>query len=458
MARDTQSQHLDPEALGLAQSIAMGVAGTAPSFSVAATMAALIASVGVLAAASLLYSGLIMFGVTLAFMYLNRIIINAGASYAWVGKVFHPVLGFFAGWAVLVSSTVFMVSGTIPAATATLALLAPDFAAPPEAVVAVATVWLLAVSAVVIKGIKLTSYAQFVITVVEVSVLICIIIAAGIEYGAHPAHAFSWRWLSALEFSPASFAAGALTSLFFFWGWDVTLNLNEETRKAARTAGYGAIAAMIIVMLLFMLFAIAALLVLSDSEIGQSGTSIIFALAAKLFPRPWDYVAVIAVMLSSICALVTTILGFTRTLYAQARDRAVHPRYAILHPVWHTPWVATAVIVIFGLLFMWLSLYLPTVDVIIRNSINAIGFQIAFYYSLTGYACAWRFRQQAFSGLGSFLLLLLWPVVSASFLVFIAIYSIPTFDLVTVLIGIGGIALGGVPLLLNRLVLSRQTA
>jgi hypothetical protein len=107
---------------------------------------------------------------------------------------------------------------------------------------------------------------------------------------------------------------------------------------------------------------------------------------------------------------------------------------------------------------MWLSLYLPTVDVIIRNSINAIGFQIAFYYSLTGYACAWRFRQQAFSGLGSFLLLLLWPVVSASFLVFIAIYSIPTFDLVTVLIGIGGIALGGVPLLLNRLVLSRQTA
>jgi hypothetical protein len=45
----------------------------------------------------------------------------------------------------------------------------------------------------------------------------------------------------------------------------------------------------------------------------------------------------------------------------------------------------------------------------------------------------------------------LWPVASALFLAFIAIYSIPTFDLVTNLIGIGGIVVGLVPLFLNRL-------
>src|SRR5262249_44442077 len=155
--------------------------------------------------------------------------------------------------------------------------------------------------------------------------------------------------------------------------------------------------------------------------IEQSGTNIIFTLASKLFPRPWNYIAVISVMLSSVCALATTILGFTRTLYAEGRDGALHPRYARLHPRWHTPWVATGVIVLFGLVLLWLSVLLPTVNVIIRNSIDAIGFQIAFYYSLTGYACAWYFRRQAFAQLRSFLMLFLWPVASASFLVFIAL-------------------------------------
>ncbi|MEO7128271.1 MAG: APC family permease, partial [Rhodoferax sp.] len=75
------------------------------------------AAVGVLLASSLLYCGLIMFGVTFAFMHLNRVITNAGASYAWVGEVFGPVFGFFAGWSLLVASALFMVSGTIPAAT-----------------------------------------------------------------------------------------------------------------------------------------------------------------------------------------------------------------------------------------------------------------------------------------------------------------------------------------------------
>ena len=68
-----------------------------------------------------------MFGITLAFMHLNKVIVNAGASYAWVTQIFGRNLGFFAGWAVLFSSVIFMVSGSIPAATATLLLVAPDY-------------------------------------------------------------------------------------------------------------------------------------------------------------------------------------------------------------------------------------------------------------------------------------------------------------------------------------------
>jgi len=441
---------LEEGALGLMESVVMGVAGTAPAFSVAATTATLVAAVGLLSVGSLLYCGLIMFGVTLAFMHLNRVITNAGASYAWVGEVFGPVFGFFAGWSLLVASAVFMVSGTIPAATATLTLLSPAHANDPPTVSFVAAGWLIAVSMVIVKGIKPTSYTQVVMTAIEVGVLVIVVIAALVQYASHPAHAMSWRALAITQFTPALFATGALTALFFFWGWDVTLNLNEETRDAAQAPGRGAVLAMVIVMLLFMTFAVACLLVLSDAEIEKSSTNVVFAVADKLFPRPWSYMAVVAVMLSTVGTLETSILQFTRTMYAKGRDGALHPRYAILHKSWKTPWVATSLIVVIGLALLFLSSYFPTVNVIIKDSVNAIGFQVACYYSLAGFACSWHFRKTAFRSADRFLFLLLWPAASASFLTFIAVYSIPTFDMTTNVVGLGGIAIGIVPWALNR--------
>lgn len=447
----TTEVELHKDALGLGESIVMGIAGTAPAFSVAATTATLIAAVGVLAAGSSLYCGLIMLGITFAFMNLNKVITNAGASYAWVGRVFHPTLGFLAGWALLVASTVFMVSGTIPAATGTLLLIAPKYATTPGTVTFVAAGWLLAVSAVVVKGIKPTSYTQVTMTIIEVGVLVAVIIASIFHYIHHGVREFSWSWFSIGQFTPTLFASGALIALFFFWGWDVTLNLNEETRNAEKVSGRGALAAMLTVLLLFVGFVIAVLLVMPDAEIEQSSTNVLFALAEKLFPQPWSYLAVIAVMLSSIGTLETSILQFTRTMYAKARDGALQPRYAILHKSWRTPWVATSVIVALGLALLFLSSYFPTINLIIKDSVNAIGFQVAFYYGLAGYACAWFYRREAMKGLWPFFTLLFWPAASATFLVFIACYSVPTFDLVTVLIGIGGIAIGIIPMLLNRL-------
>lgn len=445
-----QENHLQEDSLGIGESIIMGVAGTAPAFSIAATTATLAAAVGTLAPASLLYCGLIMFGVTFSYMHLNHINPNAGASYAWVGNIFNPMLGFFAGWALLVASAVFMVSGTIPAATATLLLLKPELADHPAMVTFIAAGWLLAVSAVLVKGIKPTSYSQVVMTGIEVVVLVLIVSVAVIKFGGTPVRPFSLKWFSAAEFTPQLFSTGALTALFFFWGWDVTANLNEETRDSSYAPGRGALWAMVIVLLLFMSFATITLMVLTDKEIEQSSTNIVFAVAEKLFPKPWSYMAVIAVMLSSIGTLETSILQFTRTMYAQGRDGVLHPRYALLHNTWRTPWVANAVITFLGIFFLFLSSYLPTVNLIIKDSVNAIGFQVAFYYGLTGLACAWHYRKQVFHSTYSLVFLVLWPILSAVFLFFIAAYSIPTFDLTTNVVGLGGLVIGIVPLLLNR--------
>lgn len=441
---------LAANALGLGESMVMGIAGTAPAFSAAATTATLIAAVGVLSPASLLYSGLIMFGVTLAFKQLNQVDPNAGASYAWVEQAFGPVLGFLAGWSLLVATALFMVSGTVPAATATLDLVAPSLTGSPTVVTLVAAGWLLAVSALVVKGIKPASYAQVVLTTIEVAILILVIITALAKSGGGAAHSFSLKWLSLGQFTPQLFASGALTAVFFFWGWDVTLNLNEETKDAHQTPGHGAVLAMITVLLLFVGFAVATLLVLTDAEIEQAGTNVILAVADKLFPRPWSYMAVVAVMLSTIGTLETSFLQFTRTMFAKGRGGALHPRYARLHKTWQTPWVATFVLTTFGLALLFLSSFLPTVNKIMKDSVNAIGFQAAFYYGLASFACAWNTRRAGIASPVAFITLVLWPVAAALFLTFVAIYSIPSFDLVTNIIGLGGILAGIIPMFLNR--------
>jgi amino acid transporter len=453
-----QKASLERGALKLYESIIMGIAGTAPAYSIAATTGALIATVGLLAPASILYAGMMIAGIALAYMYLNRVDANAGAAYAWVGRIFHPVLGFFAGWALLVSSVIFMVSGTLPAATATLALIDPSLADDKGWVVLAASAWLLAISAVVLKGIRLTSVVQIVLTVGEVGILLVIGIAALVKFAAYPVHPFSLQWFSLTAFSFPAFAGGALIAVFFFWGWDVTANLNEETADARHNPGRGAVASMAVTFALFMLFCIATLLAMSDAEITQAGPNVIYALANKLFPAPWGNLAVIAVLLSTVGTLETNILQFTRTMFAKARDGALHPRYARLHPTWKTPWAATVLIAILGLALLFASTYVGGVGDMLKDSIEAVGIEVAYYYGLSGLACAWYYRRALFESPSKALLLVIWPAAGALFLLAIAVISIPSLGLAANVMGIGGMLLGFIPLWLNRARTSRRSA
>ena len=113
---------------------------------------------------------------------------------------------------------------------------------------------------------------------------------------------------------------------------------------------------------------------------------------------------------------------------------------------------------IVGLVLLFVSSYLPTINVILQDSITAIGFQICFYLGLTGLACAWYYRGELVAGVWRSVTHVVWPAASGLFLFFIALYSIPTFDVVTNVVGLGGIALGAIPLFLNRKQIWRSTA
>lgn len=448
MAEETK---LAAGTLGTAESIIMGVSGTAPAFSVAATTAALVAAVGIHSPSSILYCGLIMFGVTFSFMYLNKLSANAGASYAWVSLIFNKNLGFFAGWSLLVASAIFMVSGTIPAATSTLALINPAMVNDPLWVTTIAAGWLTVVSAVILKGIRQTSYLQVVLTLIEVGILILIIVAAFVCFIKQPAHIITFETFSPFSFSLALFAKGALISLFFFWGWDVTMNLTEETKEPNTAPARAAFWSMIIITLLFVAFVMCALIALTDQEIKDSGPNVLLKIADKLFPKPWGNIALIAVVLSSIGTIETSILQFTRTIFAKSRAGALNKRWGKVHATWQTPWVATLLIWVLGMFFLIAASQEPTLASIIDISIDVISFQVAFYYSLCGFACAWYYRDAVGTDLLKTILLIVWPLISAFTLSSIAVYgAINTFDKKAILLGIGGIMIGVFPLLLNK--------
>jgi amino acid transporter len=83
--------------LGAADTAMMAVAGSAPAYSIAASTATLVAVAGLASPAALLYCGIPMLGIAWAFSHLGRTEVNAGASYAWVGRALHPALGFLPG-------------------------------------------------------------------------------------------------------------------------------------------------------------------------------------------------------------------------------------------------------------------------------------------------------------------------------------------------------------------------
>lgn len=445
-----QNTELSANSLGLAESVIMGVAGTAPAYSIAATTSLLFLAVGFQSIASLLYVGLIMFGVSLAFMHLNRINANAGASFVWVGEIFHPTLGFFVGWSLLVAAAVFMVSGTIPAAVATLALLNPDYINNPIVVSIVAAFWLILINLIVIKGIKLSSYFQMFLTLLEVGLLVIIIAGAIWTFYSAPKKPFDLSELSLFKFNLESFSSGALIALFFFWGWDVTVNLSEETKNSSVNPGAGATGAMFIVLLLFTSFMIAAQFALTEKEITDANSNLIMAVSEKVFPSSISYIAIIAVMLSTIGTLETTILQFTRTLYAKGRAGLLNAKYARLHKTWKTPYYASFVIGGIGLVLLAFFAFLPTVNKMIELSVKAIGFQVAFYYGLTCLACAWNFRHLPITKFNDYILLFFWPLLSGIFMAFIFVYCALTFDWLTSLLGIGGILIGMIPFYLNK--------
>jgi len=438
---------LDKNVLTRFDAVIMAIAGSAPAYSLAASTAVLVGAVGLEGPAALLYCGIPMFGIAMAFNYLGRTEANAGASYAWVGRALHPALGYLAGWALLVSATLFMVAGSLPAGSVTLALVNPAWTTHTGLVTAVGSLWFLVMSLLVMMGMRMTAKTQWILSLIEIAILMVFAGLAMAHATRHAVTPFRWAWLSPTHFHGLSgFAAGALVAAFYYWGWDVSANLNEETQNALHTPGLGGIWGVIVVFLLFEVFTLGTNLTLSTAAINANSANVLTALGQAVWPGPGGKLLTLAVMLSTVATLETTLLQVTRSLFAMGRDGTLPPIFARIHPRWRTPWVASLVVTGLALGLFVSSNLIGSVNTVMTDAINAIGLQIAVYYGLAGFAVVFAYRRRLTRSLKDFVLAGLWPFIGGLFMFWVLFQSILSLPLTTLMIGLGAPAVGIIPL------------
>jgi amino acid transporter len=435
--------------LGLFDSVIMGIAGSAPAYSIAATTTALFGAVLFGGPAALLYCGFFMFGIVFAFKYLSKDDSHAGAAYSWVRRALHPVLGYLSGWALVVSALIFMVIATFPAGSSLLSLFSTSAASNKTLITIFGSVFFLLMVGAVAAGVTVTVTVQIVMSCVEVFLLV--LFAALAIFHAHHVKSFSWHWFSPSVFhahGSSGFVAGALLAAFYYWGWDVTANLNEETKDAGKTSGQGGLLGTICVFLLFEVFTVATNLVLTQKELTnpKNAVDILAILGQAVWHGTGGKLIVLAVLLSTIATLETTLIQVTRTLFTMGRDNTLPKVLGKVHAVRKTPLVATGLVTVISLLLFVGSQYIGSVSNIVTDGYNAIGLQICIYYGLAGLAVVILYRRQLFNSVGNFIFMGLWPLLGAIFMGYIFCKVIPGLNNTTLFVGLGAMALGLIPI------------
>ncbi len=443
----TEGGGLRAGSLGTFDSIVMAVAGCGPAYTIAATIPALVVAVGVAGPAVLLYCAIPMVGIALAFRHLGRLDVNAGATYTWVARALHPFLGFLSGWALVVATTVFLVSATLPAGAATLALVDPELAGDTGLATGVGVGWFLLMAGVVALGARISPYARTILTGTQLALLVTFAVAA-LTHEATAAD-FSLSWFGFGHFDDThTFVGGALIAGVSYWGWDVTSNLSEETRGSRRGFGLGGLMGVLVALTVFVLFTVAANVVIGSDAVRANPEGFLSLLGEVIWPGWGGRLLVLAVMLSMIATLETTLLQATRTLFAMGRDRTVPAVFARTHREWQTPWVATAAVAAVALLLIVVSASAGSGAQFVRDAVSGIGLHIAFYYALAGLSVVVAYRKVLFRSAGNFVFIGLWPLGGAVFMAWIFARSIPELSGSALGIGLGALALGVVPMLL----------
>ncbi|MEA2124674.1 MAG: hypothetical protein QOI80_1456 [Solirubrobacteraceae bacterium] len=404
-------------ALGFVSSLVIGVASTAPGYSLAATLGFVVAigGIGLQAPAVLLLAFVPMALIASAYYYMNRADPDCGTTFSWVSKAMGPRWGWMGGWAIIVADVIVMANLAQIAGKYSFLLFDWDSAANSTAAVTlVGVVWIAIMTAICYIGIELSARTQVgllgaeVITLALFAVVALVKVASG---DAPPASVDpSLSWLNPFEVN--SFSAlveGLLLCVFIYWGWDSTVTVNEESQDANEGPGKAALLATVILLAIYVIVSYAAQAFAGPQLLIDHPDDVLSVLGKSVFGTPLDKLLIIAVLTSAAASTQTTILPTARTSLSMARNGAAPKQFGRIHPKYQTPDYST--IFMGGASIIWYVGLTIVSENILFDSLLALGLMIAFYYGLTGFACAIYYRKQLTTSVKSFMLAGVGPVV-----------------------------------------------
>ena len=398
-------------ALGLISSVVIGVASTAPAYSLAATLGFVVVLIGVQAPIVAILAFIPMYFISVGYQEMNRADPDCGTTFTWATRAFTPRVGWMGGWGIIAADILVMAS---------LAQIAGQYVfdlfnangighnATSGWVLLVGILWIVAMTWICYVGIEVSANIQKALLGIELTMLTVLSIWALVRVGngtapvGHLVPALSWfDPLKVKHFS--SFVAGLADMLFVYWGWDTAVACNEETADSATTPGKAAVIST------FILLGVYALVILSVQSFAGLGTTgiglgnpahvgdVLSILGPAIFGNSTlasvlDHLLLLMVLSSAAASTQTTILPQARTTLSMAVYKAIPRTFAKIHKRHLTPTVSTVTMGVVSVVLYTILNYVAGENVIL-DSVDSLGVMIAFYYGLTGFSCAWYYRK-----------------------------------------------------------------
>ncbi|SFV24720.1 APC family permease [Micrococcus terreus] len=440
-AAGTSAKGLTTGRVGLLGAVVIGISCIAPAYTLTSGLGPTIAEVGQYVPAILLLGFIPMLLVAFGYRELNNRVPDSGTSFTWATKAFGPYVGWMGGWG-LIAATVIVLSNLAAVAVDFFYLLLAQITGNASLAELTTNLWVnipttlvfIAVAAYIsYRGLESTQKVQYVLVGFQLLVLGGFAVAALVQAysgGGFDVTPIQPSWFNPLEISDFSIlAAGISLSIFMFWGWDVTLTMNEETKDPEKTPGR---AATITVLVIIAVYVLSALAIIAWAGVGADGLGAgnpdnqesLFAVLAGPVMGPFALLMSIAILSSSFASLQSTMVSPARTLLAMGYYRALPPVFAKISPRFKSPGVATIASALAAAGFYTITRLLS--ENALWDTITALGLMICFYYGVTALACVWYFRRELFVSVRTTLFRFLFPLIGG--LVLMVMFFITAFD------------------------------
>jgi amino acid transporter len=441
--------------IGIGDAIILGLSSSGPAQTLAVSLASLVAATAYGGAVALLICFLPMLGIAVAYQRLNRWDPSAGATYTWVARVFHPYLGFLAGWMILLYYTLGTSSLTIPAGTYTLELIDAQLIDQPVAVALAGGAWNIVVTLLALKGLRVAARFEWAIVIFQYVVLL-LLAGAGLLalFQGRAAVAFSWDWFTLAGMGGMrGLMGGILVACFMYSGWDAAVYVNEESADQRKGPGQAAIASVLILAVFYVLCVLGLQGVLSAQELERHAGDALAVIGARLLPGPWGTITSIVVLTGTLATLQAAVISAARIGSAMARDRVMPAVLRRVDPASGNPWAATLVMSALNLILLGLALATGSIGHALANVASSLGLISLLFYGLTAAAAVWHNRGRVLASPADFLLCGLLPGGGALFMAWVAVESVHSEATTpaTLAYGLGSVALGlAVAVLVHR--------